>query len=455
MDLIPALRLGLAPAAPDVVSIVGGGGKTTTAFRLAREVVASGQRAVLTTTTRVAAHQLEAAPAAVLAGDGALPLAALEAALDAHGWCLLAGTERLYNEKQAGISPGMVDALAAAGARLGVATIVVEADGSRTLPVKAPAAHEPVVPASTTHLLALLGLEAVGAPLDEAHAHRPALIRALLGLPADAPARLTPAQAAHLLAHPLGGAKGRPPAARLVALLNKADTPTRLALGRLVAARLGDARVPALVAATGAANRPPVVERWEPFAALVLAAGGSSRFGSPKQVALVEGEPLAVRALRAALASGAQRVVVVTGAHADAVGAALAAHLRENVTLVHNPDWAAGQSTSLRAGLDALRPEERALLCLPVDQPYLGAALLRRLVQAWRQGADIAAPLAEGEVRGAPALFDRRLFPELRRVQGDSGGRALLAAQRATVAAVHAPAAMLRDVDLPGDLPAP
>jgi molybdenum cofactor cytidylyltransferase len=186
----------------------------------------------------------------------------------------------------------------------------------------------------------------------------------------------------------------------------------------------------------------------------VLAAGEGSRFGSPKQVALVEGEPLVVRAVRAALASGAQRVLVVTGAHADAVGAALQGQVHAGVTLVHNPGWASGQASSLRAGLGALRPEESALLCLPVDQPYLDPALLRRLAQAWRQGADVAAPLADGVLRGAPALFDRRLFPELHRIQGDTGGRAVLAAHRAAVAAVAAPAAMLRDVDLPGDLPA-
>lgn len=450
MDLISALRLGLSPAAPDVVAVTGGGGKTTTAFRLAREVVTAGGRAVLTTTTRVAVHQLGAAPAVLLVAGDALPLAGLEAALDAHGWCLVAGEERLYNEKQAGISPALVDELAGASAQLGLAAIIVEADGSRTLPVKAPADHEPVIPPSTTHMLALLGLDAVGAAIDAAHTHRPERIRSLLGLDADAPVRLTPAHTARLIAHPSGGAKHLPPGARFAALLNKADSPTRLALGRLAAACLNAAAIPALLAATGQADREPVAERWEPAAALVLAAGASSRFGSPKQLALVDGEPLAARAARVALDSGAQRVIVVTGAHAAAVESALRGL---PVTLVHNPAWASGQSSSLRAGVDALRGEEGALLCLPVDQPFLDPALLRRLMQAWRMGAQIAAPRVEGALRGAPALFDRRFFTALRQVEGDAGGRALFAAYPDAVTAVPASAASLRDVDHPGDLP--
>ncbi len=99
--------------------------------------------------------------------------------------------------------------------------ILVEADGSRRLPFKAPAEHEPVVPAGTTILVPLVGLDVLGQPLDAEHVHRAQLVEGLAGAVPGEP--ITPGIVARVLAHRQGGAKGLPPGARLVPLLNKAD----------------------------------------------------------------------------------------------------------------------------------------------------------------------------------------------------------------------------------------
>lgn len=475
MELIHGLRLGPilptsllanqpAPhgvAACHVITVVGGGGKTSLVFRLARELVAQGGRVVTATTTRVAVRQLEQAPALLRLNQGQIEehhWAALAQALDAQNHCFVVGNETLLKGKQAGVDPAVVDALAARAAELGLAAIVVEGDGSRTLPVKAPADHEPVIPASSTLVLSVMGLDALGALLDDAHAHRPERIRSLLGLPAHTPERLTPAQAAILLVHPEGGAKGTPPGARFLPVLNKADTAEHRAPGRLVAAQLAAIGYASLLTAAGNEAQPPVLERWGPVAAAVLAAGGSSRFGAPKQLALVEGQTLVERATRCALESGARQVLVVTGAHADEVAAALVPLRAEHghLHLLHNADWAEGQSSSLRQAVHFLlaqpHPPE-ALLCLPVDQPWLEAALLRRLVHAWRSGADLAAPVVDGAVRGAPAIFDRSLLAELQAVEGDKGGRDLLRRHAERLVTLPVAAHTLLDVDVPADLP--
>src|SRR5690606_12075971 len=116
-----------------------------------------------------------------------------------------------------------------------------------------------------------------------------------------------------------------------------------------------------------------------------------------------------------------QPVVLVTGAHAarvEAEAAPLAAN-HAQVTVVHNPHWESGQASSMHAGLAALHPTVEAAIFVPVDQPFVPPALLRRLIQCWRTGAPLAAPRVEGEIRGAPALFDRTLWPELLAVRGD------------------------------------
>ena len=132
--------------------------------------------------------------------------------------------------KLRGIAPELVDQLAAQAKTLGVTAILVEADGSRRLPLKAPAEHEPALPTSTTLLVPVMGMDALGAPIDEAHVHRVAWVRHILNLaPDDATTRLTPQMAARLLVHPQGGAKSLPPGARLLPLLNKAESVTHLA----------------------------------------------------------------------------------------------------------------------------------------------------------------------------------------------------------------------------------
>ncbi len=158
---------------------------------------------------------------------------------------------------------------------------------------------------------------------------------------------------------------------------------------------------------------------------ILLAAGPSTRLGGglPKQLLSFAGEPLVRRAARAALASRLAEVVVVLGHESERVRGVLAGL---PVRLVDNPDYPAGQSTSVKAGLLAVDPAAVAALVLPCDQPFLTAEVIDALLAAYhRTGGPILLPACEGR-RGSPVLFDRTLFPELAAITGDSGGRQLL-----------------------------
>ncbi len=166
--------------------------------------------------------------------------------------------------------------------------------------------------------------------------------------------------------------------------------------------------------------------------------------------------------LAAALAAAAALpgpIYVVTGAYAAEVQAllsslshSLAQQLGDRLYILHNPEWAAGQAASLHASVRSLPEHVEAAIWMPVDQPYLDPLLLAQLAAAWRRGANLAAPEVDGELRGAPALFDRSYWPELLLVEGDSGGRSVLRCHRAHVLAIDASDRMLRDVDSPNDL---
>jgi molybdenum cofactor cytidylyltransferase len=157
---------------------------------------------------------------------------------------------------------------------------------------------------------------------------------------------------------------------------------------------------------------------------VVLAAGGSRRFGGPvaKQLVAIDGEPAVRRAARRALESGLERVVVVTGHAAAAVRGAVADLA---VDPVHNPLWREGQSGSVRAGLAAVGEGAAAVVFVPCDQPFLTAELIDRLIARHAaEGAAVVTPVCRGR-RGAPVLIDRALFSAVAALSGDVGARQL------------------------------
>jgi molybdenum cofactor cytidylyltransferase len=190
------------------------------------------------------------------------------------------------------------------------------------------------------------------------------------------------------------------------------------------------------------------------FAAVVLAAGRSSRMGGPnKLLAEIGGRPLVRIVVEQALASRARPVVVVTGHQRERVEGALAGL---PVKCVHNPHYADGLGTSLKAAIAGLPAEvDGAIVCLG-DMPQVDAALIDRLIGAIDpdKGALVAVPTIDGK-RGNPVVWSRRFFPDLTAVEGDVGARHLIG--RYAEAVVEVPVsgkAALTDIDTPEALEA-
>jgi molybdenum cofactor cytidylyltransferase len=235
-----------------VVSFVGAGGKTTSMFRLAGELSAAGLRVVTTTTTHISKEQVHMAPASVTLEE----MNHLESRLDQHGHCLVIGPPdgkgRVF-----GASSELIDAL---HSRADVDVVLVEADGSRSLPFKAPGHHEPVVPAATTILAPVAGINALGQPLDESHVHRAELVAALSQQPLGSP--VTANTLARVLSHPQGGAKHCPKGARLVPILNKIETDEAMAQAREAAETMLATAAVDTVLLCCVRQDPPVREVW-------------------------------------------------------------------------------------------------------------------------------------------------------------------------------------------------
>lgn len=237
--------LELDAASPPVVAIVGGGGKTSLLFRLGREARDRALAAVLTGTTRFTAPPSRTRGATLLdAADEQL-----DAIIEVGGTAVLhAGQEPKGRWTPA--TPAAVDALAV---RPGLGLIAIEADGSKMRPFKAPADHEPVIPDSATHVVAVVGLRALDAPLDGELVHRPERVRAIVG-PED---QATVEVIANVLAHADGGRRhvgGR----RFAVLVNQADLdPAR---ARELARAIRAAGVPRVIVASLQDEASPIFE---------------------------------------------------------------------------------------------------------------------------------------------------------------------------------------------------
>lgn len=157
---------------------------------------------------------------------------------------------------------------------------------------------------------------------------------------------------------------------------------------------------------------------------VLLAAGESRRFGGRKQLATIDGVPMLRRVASEALDAGGP-VIVVLGAHADEVGAALSGL---PLQLVLNRSWAAGMGDSLAAGMRALGQHRRTasgVLVLLGDQPRVGSAALQRMIEIHRRRPDRILATTQAGTAGPPALFPRDLFDALAACRGERGARDL------------------------------
>ena len=182
---------------------------------------------------------------------------------------------------------------------------------------------------------------------------------------------------------------------------------------------------------------------------IVLAAGSSTRFGSPKQLAEIGGRTMLALALdRATELAGRHAVTVVLGAdYALLVPFVQAA----SVACAINLDFAEGIASSIRTGLENVPVGTRGALITLADQVAVTVEDLQRLVTAWQRQPDRIVAARYGTTTGAPAIFPADLFPELAALQGDRGARALLGRHPERVISVPMPSAAL-DVDTPADL---
>lgn len=428
MQLFRALRL----SQKSCLAFVGAGGKTSAIFQIARQF--SGP-VIVTAATHFGAWQIPLADQHLIASSPDNL-----AGLRFEGVTLITGPLRQDQRTQT-VTPGILSRLRAKTKELSI-PLLIEADGSRQRPLKAPAAHEPVIPDFVDSVVVVAGLSGLGKPLSDEAVHRLEIFAKLSGLKIGE--AITSDALTRVLTHPEGGLKNIPARARRMVLLNQADTPELESIGGKMATTLLGKFNSVIVGTLEPSN----LQTFEPTAGIILAAGESKRFGQPKQLLHWRGEPFIRVVAKTALEAGLFPVLVVTGSNADRCEAALQ---DLPVQIVMNENWQSGQGSSIRKGVQTLPSETGSAIFLLADQPQIHADVIRALVAHHATELyPIVAPLVLEERRANPVLFDRVTFPDLLTLEGDVGGRAIFDKHRVEYLPWHDDRLLL-DVDKPED----
>jgi len=249
-----AETLGINPR--EVISLVGAGGKTTLMFRIAKELGLNGKKVVATTTTKILEPTAEETGLVFIdSHEEKIKDFVRRHLVPCHPVTI--ASERLGSGKLKGVSPNLVDEL---WDSYDIDTIIIEADGAAGRSVKAPREWEPVIPSSTTLVVAILGIDGMEAKLNEENVFQPERVSTMVGIPVGE--RITEEAMAILMTHPEGIFKGTPTSSRVVAFLNKVDIPNGVAKAKGVAQKILEKRHPQIerVVLGQLKNEPPVAE---------------------------------------------------------------------------------------------------------------------------------------------------------------------------------------------------
>jgi len=399
----------------EVISFVGGLGKTGVMFRLADELNMLGKRVVTAATVPGIPMWPGWGEYMVFAQDPDTAENLVRSALPDHSHITLVGPSS-DGGKMGSVPMDVIERVCRIE---DVDYILVEADLSHRKDFKAPAAEEPVIPASATMVISLLNAPVIGKPVNE-----------IIVYNADAVARMaeqriftktTTETIARVLTHRDGGLKGVPDGARFIPMVNRCDTRERLGKGVDLADRLLKKKEVERVVLAVTDRKDPVIAARLRVAAVVLAAGGSRRMGvNPKQLLPWGDKTLIEHILDQVGQVKFTETVVVLGHEAEKVRKVLE---DRPVRVVVNPDWEIGISTSIKAAVNVLPEDVDAVMFIHSDQPGLTPGIMDRI--RWRYettNRPVVYATYYGE-QGLPVLFDRKLFPDLLALRYTEGGK--------------------------------
>ena len=405
-----------------VLSVVGGGGKTSLIFRMMEELTAVGKKVLITTTTHMAYE-----PDRPFAEGG--DIISIKQNLEEHGYTITAALDREKCKISALSEEKLKEIKTLADVML------IEADGAKRCPLKVPASWEPVIWKQTDLVIAVVGMDAAGKPIREV-CHRPECVADFIGKETEE--KLTEEDIVKIvlsteaLRKCVDGRKYR-------VLLNKADIQGKSQAAESIADRLEEQGIHAAwgslkgrdyyifgEAETGSNKAAQMQSKRVKLAFIMLAAGNSRRFGSNKLVYEVDGVPMYQRTLRqlqkAAEKIPDSRIILVTQPQYSEI---IDVVKGTGAEVLFNPQPERGIASSMQIGLESAKDADACMFTV-ADQPWLTAETIIALYDAFQSENKGMACTRHGEKTGNPCVFSKKYYKELMEITGDRGGKQVI-----------------------------
>ena len=397
----------------DQVAWVGAGGKTSLIFAIAHELFSN--KCVITTTTKMACSEIKFA-------DQNLKITEFEkVTVDQINEVTLIYKSLAENEESK-ISGYRVDELETLSEMLyqNQIPLLIEADGSKRKPCKFPGLNEPNIPAFVNKVCVVVGLTALGKSLDLGNFHRPEEIARALDISLGE--TITIDHIFEILTHPEGGLKNIPDQAEKILFLHQADCLIDNKLIDDLALRLKCAFDHVLLSEIKNDNL-HIHAHWGRIGCVILAAGASTRFGGPKQLAIFRNKTFIENVIETSMKIHFQNRVVILGSYFEEIRTVIDQY---EINILRNDEWKNGQASSVKTGVSFfLSNPVDAIIFLLVDQPQITTDMIKNVLNLFAyQKPNIIVHHNKGQIRH-PILFSKNTFDKLSNIQGDKGGRQL------------------------------
>lgn len=391
------------------VAFVGAGGKTSAIFTLVKELK---DRIFISTTTHFSIEQLRNSKYQWKV-DRSENLNSIDFTLPGSHIFI---SSQVENERVKGISSKMLKKLQRTAKHIHV-PLLIEADGARRLPLKTPAEHEPVIPDWVDTVVVCCGLSVLGKPLSDEYIHRSDLVEKIINK--EKGELIEVQDLVKVITHENGGIKSIPIKARKILILNQTDSQTNLTQVKNV---IPDFLKTFSTVILCSLKNHKINYIYKRSSGVILAAGESKRFGRNKLKEIWREKTIIRHVAENALASNLCKTYVVVGHDQKAIIEILK---DLDVDFILNSKWQQGQGTSVRSAVKKIMNITDSAIFMLGDQPQIKSALINHILEEHaRTLSPIIAPFYHNK-RGNPVLFDKSLFDELIKLQGDQGGKAL------------------------------
>jgi probable selenium-dependent hydroxylase accessory protein YqeC len=407
-------RLNIQEYRKELICFVGGGGKTTAMFKLARELRNLNRRVLVTTTTAIFYPDNEEYDRVVVTKDEC------SSTFDNmnHTGITVLGSEVSPENKLLGVDKNFIEKIYLSNI---FDYILIEADGSKRKSIKAPAEHEPVIPEGSTKVVGVIGLDCISREIDEKYVHRPEIF-----------AKITNSRKGdvigyesilNLIENDKGLFKGVPSGCERFLILNKVEDKDREEAADKVLEGIVERNISmdGFIVGSLLEDKYMKLPNEGNITAIIMASGFSRRMNTNKLVLPVNGIPCIERVIKAVCESDVDEIVLIY--QKDDVK-----YIAEKYGLktIYNDKAHLGQSEAVKLGVLCSNTASKGYMFFTGDQPFINKRVINKVVDNFEAGSyRIVVPTFEGK-RGNPVIFSSLLKDELLKLEGDVGGRAVM-----------------------------